>query len=104
MFRRCFPSFSFFASAADVRRDPRGTLSRLCEALDVPFDDAMLSWPAGPRDTDGVWAPWWYDAVQASTEFAPHRERTESVPERYRAIEAASRPHYERLAALRLRD
>lgn len=89
--------------AADVRRDPRGTLTALCAALDVPFDERMLSWPAGPRDTDGPWAPWWYDAVQRSSGFAPYRERTREVPERYRAILAACRPHFERLAALRLR-
>ena len=26
---------------------------------------AMLSWPPGPRDSDGVWAPYWYDSVLA---------------------------------------
>ena len=29
----------------------------------------MLHWPAGPRDSDGVWAPYWYDAVARSTGF-----------------------------------
>ena len=32
----------------------------------------MLAWPAGPRDTDGVWAPHWYAGVEASTGFAPY--------------------------------
>ena len=31
----------------------------------------MLSWPAGARDTDGVWAPHWYDSVWRSTGFTP---------------------------------
>lgn len=89
--------------AADVLSDPRGTLTALCAALGVPFDGHMLAWPAGPRDTDGPWAPWWYEAVQRSTGFAPHRPRTRDVPPRHRAIEEVCRPHYERLAAHRLR-
>ena len=48
--------------AADVLRDPRRTLSRLCEAIDVPFDEAMLSWERGTRATDGNWAKYWYAA------------------------------------------
>ena len=31
----------------------------------------MLSWPAGARATDGVWAPYWYDSVWRSTGFTP---------------------------------
>jgi hypothetical protein len=59
----------------DVLADPRGVLGVLCEALHVPFDEAMLAWAAGPRDTDGVWAPHWYAAVERSTGFAaPHTE------------------------------
>ena len=35
--------------AADVLRDPRATLTLLCDALGIGFDAAMLAWPAGPR-------------------------------------------------------
>ena len=41
----------------DLLTDPEGILRALCRALDVPFDAGMLSWPPGPRDSDGVWAP-----------------------------------------------
>ncbi|MBY0421536.1 MAG: hypothetical protein K2Q06_04475 [Parvularculaceae bacterium] len=61
--------------AADIQRDPAKVLSRLCTALDVPFLDAMLSWPAGARDSDGPWAPHWYDAVRRSTGFMPYVEK-----------------------------
>ena len=43
--------------ARDVLEDPRRLLTLLCEAVDVPFSEAMLRWPAGKRETDGVWAP-----------------------------------------------
>ena len=55
--------------ASDVLSDPRGVLGRCCDAVGVEFDEAMLSWPAGSRDSDGAWAPWWYDSVEASTGF-----------------------------------
>jgi hypothetical protein len=87
--------------AADVLRDPAGTLRRLCAALGIPFDEAMLHWPAGPRDTDGVWAPHWYAAVQASTGFAPYRPAPAEVPARLRPLVAAAQPYYDELAAHR---
>lgn len=40
----------------------------LCVAARVP---QMLSWPAGPKQYDGVWAPWWYGQTHRSTGFQP---------------------------------
>ncbi|WP_109505921.1 sulfotransferase family protein [Nocardioides speluncae] len=89
--------------AADVLRDPRGTLSLLCEALGVGFDEAMLSWPAGPRDTDGVWAPHWYAGVEASTGFAPYSPGSgDPLPERLWPLLDQCRPYYDALAPYRL--
>jgi hypothetical protein len=31
----------------------------------------MLSWPAGSKPYDGVWAPWWYAGTHQSTGFQP---------------------------------
>ena len=56
---------------ADILADPARALARLCAALGIAYDDAMLHWPAGRRATDGVWAPAWYDAVERSTGFEP---------------------------------
>ncbi|MGH3263133.1 MAG: hypothetical protein ACRDNS_14175, partial [Trebonia sp.] len=55
--------------SADVLASPEQTLRALCAALGVPFSPSMLSWPAGPRRSDGVWAPYWYDNVRRSTGF-----------------------------------
>jgi hypothetical protein len=89
---------------SDVLADPRGLLSALCAALDIPFTDKMLLWPLGSRATDGAWAPAWYDAVEQSTGFAAPRPRVvfDDLREDLKPIAAAARPHYERLAQFRL--
>jgi hypothetical protein len=89
--------------AEDVLADPARTLTALCTALDIDFDPAMLAWPAGPRATDGVWAPVWYQAVERSTGFGRPRPETPRLEPRLRAIADAARPHYERLARHRIR-
>ena len=83
--------------ADDLLRDPETTLRRLCGALDVPFDPAMLSWPAGPRASDGVWAPHWYAGVEASTGFGPYRDTPADLPEHLAPLAEACRPYYEEL-------
>ena len=89
--------------AADFLRNPEAYLRWLCDYAGVEFSDRMLRWPPGPRDSDGVWAPYWYDAVAASTGFEAYRPR--EVQLEGAALDAAerSRPHYERLHAARLR-
>jgi hypothetical protein len=90
--------------AADVLADPRGTLSALCDALGIPFTERMLAWPAGPRTSDGVWAPAWYDAVERSTGFAASSGRRPRpvLAEDLKPIADAARPMYDRLAAYKL--
>jgi hypothetical protein len=89
----------------DLRENPRGVLVALCNAVGIPFTDRMLSWPAGKRTSDGVWAPAWYAAVERSTGFASPREgaRPEDLPDALRRIAARARPSYEQLAVHRLR-
>ena len=88
--------------SADFLRDPEAYLRWMCNYAGVVFTDRMLNWPAGPRDSDGVWAPYWYRAVIESTGFEPYRPR--SVELTGAAAEAAerSRPHYDRLHAVRV--
>jgi hypothetical protein len=66
--------------ARDVLENPPRMLRLLCAALDVEFTEAMLSWPAGPRATDGVWARHWYQTVLQSTTFQPYQPQGAPVP------------------------
>lgn len=53
----------------DLLRNPAGMLEVICNHIGIEFLPSMLCWPAGKRDSDGVWAPWWYASVEASTGF-----------------------------------
>jgi hypothetical protein len=86
----------------DLLTEPEGILRALCQALDVPFDARMLSWPAGPRDSDGVWAPHWYASVHASTGFAPYRPPAEPLPARLEPLAQRCQPYFARLYQYRI--
>lgn len=88
--------------ARDLLTDPRGVSSALCGALGIEFDERMLSWPPGPRPTDGVWARHWYGSVESSTGFAPYRPSRRTLPNRLAGLAAAARPYYEELYVNRL--
>lgn len=88
--------------ANDVLADPQRLLSKLCSAVGIPWDPAMLSWAPGRRDTDGPWAPHWYRAVESSTGFGPPETYPVELPPEAQAIADRCRPYYEQLAAHRL--
>lgn len=88
---------------ADIRNDPEGMLRALCSEIGLDFDPAMLRWEAGPKPFDGVWAPHWYGAVHRSTGFAGPEGDLPSLEGGLAALAEAAMPHYEALAARRLR-
>ncbi len=88
--------------AKDILLNPKGMLIKLCELLSVPFDSAMLSWPKGYRESDGVWASHWYNRVIESTGFGqyfPHKNRLDSQSQ---AVADACMPYYEALVAYKV--
>jgi hypothetical protein len=89
--------------ARDFLGAPEAHLRRLCDWLGIAFTDRMLSWPPGPRESDGVWAPHWYEAVWSSTGFAPWRPRETNLSEHDAAVAEACRPTYAALYARRVR-
>ena len=90
--------------AADLLAAPEPVLRGLCDALSIPFSERMLSWPAGRRATDGVWARHWYDRVERSTGFeAAEAVAAPRLEGRLAELEAQCRPLYEHLHTHRLR-
>jgi hypothetical protein len=88
--------------AGDFLRAPEAHLRALCALLGIAFTERMLQWPAGPRDSDGVWAPHWYAAVWASTGFEPPRSRELHLDRDAAHVAEECRPAYERLHAHRM--
>ncbi len=89
--------------AADVLRDPRRMLMALSAGLGVAFDERMLRWERGRRETDGVWGKHWYSVVEQSTGFGPYVPRRERPPERLRALLEECGGYYEVMHRERLR-
>jgi hypothetical protein len=89
--------------ARDFLDAPESYLRWLCEWLGVPFSERMLSWPPGPRASDGVWGAHWYAAVWSSTGFQPWRPREASLSGHDAAVAEACLPIYEALHARRVR-
>ena len=89
--------------SADILADPASMLERLCAALEIPWDPAMLRWDPGIRATDGVWASHWYDAVAASTGFGAPDTRAVELDDQAQRVAEQCRPFYEQLAEHRIR-
>ena len=79
--------------------DPPRVLRRTCELLGLPFEESMLSWEAGPKPEDGVWAQYWYERTHASTGFGRPRQRDLHLTDEQAAVAGAARPLYDQLAA-----
>ena len=88
--------------AKDVLEDPERLLRLLCEAVGVDFDRAMLSWPPGRRETDGIWAEHWYQEVETSTGFRPYRPKPDPVPDELAGLHEACLEPYRHLYDHRL--
>jgi len=89
--------------ARDVLMDPRAALAHLCRHVGIIMSEEMLTWPAGPRDSDGVWGPHWYANVCQSTGFQPYQPKVSAYHPRFAPIVAAARPMYAALARHRVR-
>jgi Sulfotransferase domain len=88
--------------ADDILADPRAMLTKLCAACGIAFEEAMLSWPKGPKPFDGVWAPHWYNAVWQSTGFDKPPAEPPDLPDKLKAIADAAQPYYQGMLNHRL--
>ena len=89
--------------SGEFLRNPEGHLRTLCRTLGIAFDPDMLHWPAGPRDSDGVWAAHWYGTVWSSTGFAPPPKQAPDLTGQALEVAESCRGIYQRLFHHRLR-
>lgn len=88
--------------SAEILRDPENQLKALCSALEIPWDEGMLSWEAGPRSSDGVWATHWYGRVLETTGFGGSESAAPQLDAEVQNVVDACRPFYESLARYKI--
>lgn len=87
----------YLVDSDDIKKQPRETLSALCNYLQVPFTERMLQWKAGARKEDGVWAKYWYHNVHQSTGFRGFEEKDYHVPAHLQELHAHCEARYQEI-------
>lgn len=88
--------------STDIRARPEVMLRALCSEIGLSFNPAMLSWPSGPREQDGIWAEHWYNAVHRSTGIDGAEGPLPDVPPALQPVLDAAMPYYQGLYEHRL--
>ncbi len=83
--------------------NPPSVLENLCVHLGIDYSDCMLTWEAGPRVEEGIWAKHWYHAVHKSVGFAPYVAKTD-FPSHLAPLLAQCSPWYEKLYSHAIRS
>jgi len=78
-------------------KDPKGILVKLCDLLNISFEEGMLSWEKGGRKEDGKWAEYWYKDVHNSTSFIPYYKRLITLSGSNLILANKCKPYYEYL-------
>ena len=89
--------------SSDIRADPAAALQALCHRIKIPWTSNMLHWSKGGHPQDGVWAAHWYGAVHRSTGFETSEAALPQLDGAYSRLADAAMPHYEALAARKIR-
>jgi len=85
--------------SGELLMNPKNVLFKLCEHIEISFNENMLKWTAGPRPEDGVWAKYWYKNIHKSVGFEKQQTSTRPFPERCQALLDEAQPLYEELYA-----
>ena len=73
-------------NADDLSLNPNKVIRTLCSKLNISFNQKMIEWPQGKRETDGIWGEIWYHNVQLSTNFTKLKKNNTKIPEKYNSI------------------
>ena len=77
--------------------NPEKYLKILCQKLNLSFDDKMLNWPKGFRDSDGIWSKVWYQDVISTTTFNSNNSKEYKVPKKFENIYKECQKIYEEI-------
>jgi len=87
----------------EVLKNPKLVLTKLCHQINIDFDEAMLSWTAGAREEDGVWAKYWYTNVHKSTGFLKQVTSERPFPEVLLPLLTEAQEYYDLLCKYTIR-
>jgi len=73
-------------NAKDLLEFPKKIIKKLCFKLNIPFEEKMLNWPKGSRETDGIWSSIWYEKVINSTCFETYKKKNINLPKKFHKI------------------
>jgi len=77
---------SIIINADDLSSNPKKILKILCNKLNISFNEKMLNWPIGKRNSDGIWGKIWYQNVYTSTNFKELKKNKLKIPTKYESI------------------
>lgn len=79
----------------ELLKDPEMYLRKLCDHLEIPFSEKMLSWEKGGIPEDGIWAKHWYANVHNSEGFSVQKSSSQPLPKHLEPLMEAALPYYE---------
>jgi len=88
----------------DLLKNPKIIIKKLCKSLGILFSPKMLTWPKGRRESDGVWAKYWYENVENSTEFKKYEKKNLTLNMDEKIIYNECLPFYNKLFQLRIKN
>jgi len=81
----------------EVLKNPKNVLTKLCDKLEIPFSEEMLSWAPGAIEADGIWAKHWYSNVHKSSGFSRQKTSDRELPESCNDLYQEALPYYNEL-------
>jgi len=83
--------------SGELLRDPDMMLKKLCKSMNISYDRNMLTWPAGVRKEDGIWADYWYHNLHKSTGFIKSEPNVVPVTEELQSVCDEATSYYNEL-------
>ena len=80
-----------------VLDNPEGTLKKLCQFIQIPFETSMLNWQPQQRQEDGIWAKYWYSSVHKSNGFQKYKPKSEVFPNHLIPLLNESKSYYNKI-------
>lgn len=90
--------------AGELLKNPPAMLEKVCNSIPIPFDKAMLSWQAGARPEDGVWAKYWYKQLHKTTGFTKSEHKDVVVPAHLQRLCDSAMEFYQKLYAVSIKN